>query len=91
MIKSICESLKGDRLSLARYLSSVYQVPETEFFVDESIVQKLKTVGTILVAAIPIVISIIRAIQGDYIQWEMQIVDGKMTSTVKNLVCPFYN
>jgi hypothetical protein len=59
MIKSICESLEGDKLKLARYLSSVYKVPETEFFAGESIVQKLKIVGTILASTIPIIISII--------------------------------
>lgn len=60
IIKSICESLEGDRLKLARYLSSVYKVPETEFFVSESITQKLEKVGTLLVVAIPIIISIIQ-------------------------------
>jgi hypothetical protein len=37
--------LEGDRLSLARYLSGVYKVPEAEFFVDESIIQKMKGIG----------------------------------------------
>jgi hypothetical protein len=59
IIKSVCESLEGDRLGLARYLSNVYKVPETEFFVAESNIQKLKPVGTFLAAAIPILVSII--------------------------------
>jgi hypothetical protein len=59
IIKSVCESLEGDRLGLARYLSNVYKVPETEFFVGESDIQKMKPVGTFLAAAIPIIVSII--------------------------------
>ena len=34
IIKSVCESLEGDRLGLARYLSNTYKVPEAEFFVE---------------------------------------------------------
>ena len=30
IIRSICKSLDGDRLSLARYLSTLYNVPEKE-------------------------------------------------------------
>jgi hypothetical protein len=62
MIKPICESLEqvGDKLKLAKYLSSTYKVPETDFFVNESIVQRLKVVGTFFAAAIPIIISIIQ-------------------------------
>jgi hypothetical protein len=59
IIKSVCESLEGDRLGLARYLSNVYKIPESEFFVEESIIQKLKPVGTFFAAAIPIIVSII--------------------------------
>lgn len=60
MIKPICESLEqeGDKLKLAKYLSSAYKVPETDFFANESIVQRLKVVGTFFAAAIPIIISI---------------------------------
>jgi hypothetical protein len=61
--KSICECLGGDRLKLAIYLSAFYKVPDTEqLFIKESITQKLRTIGTFLVAAIPIVISIIQLI-----------------------------
>ena len=48
MIKSIYQSLEGDKLKLARYLLSVYKSPKTEFFAGESLVQKLKIVGTVL-------------------------------------------
>ena len=64
IIKSVCDSLEGDSLKLARYLSSVFKVPETEFFVGESISQKLKTAGAILVSTIPIIISIIALLLG---------------------------
>ena len=61
MINSICKCLAGDSLELAKYLAALYEVPHTEeFFIKESFVQKLKTVGAFLVAAIPIVISIIQ-------------------------------
>lgn len=62
MIKSICDSLERDRLALARYFSTAYKVPASELFVRESLAQKLKTVGTVLAATIPIVISIIALI-----------------------------
>jgi hypothetical protein len=62
MINSICESLEleDDKLKLAKYLSSTYKVPETDFFVSESIVQRLKVIGTFFAAAIPIIISIVQ-------------------------------
>jgi hypothetical protein len=61
IIKSIYQYLGEDRLKLATYLSTHYKVPETEqFLIKESFVQKLKTIGTFLVAAIPIVISMIQ-------------------------------
>jgi hypothetical protein len=59
IIEMVRESLAGDRLGLARYLSNVYKVPETEFFAGESDIQKLKPVGTFFAAAIPIIVSII--------------------------------
>ena len=64
IIKSVCESLEGDRLGLARYLSNTYKVPEAEFFVEESIIQKMKPVGTFLAAIIPIIVSIIALVVG---------------------------
>ncbi|HET7285274.1 MAG TPA: hypothetical protein VFI70_11365 [Nitrososphaeraceae archaeon] len=64
IIKSIYEYLGGeDRLKLATYLSTLYRIPDTEqFFVKESLVQKLRTIGAFLIAAIPIVISIIQLV-----------------------------
>jgi hypothetical protein len=57
---SVCESLEDrDRLKVARYLSTLSKIPETELFVSESILQKLKTIGAFLAVAIPIVLSII--------------------------------
>jgi hypothetical protein len=59
----MCYYLGEDRLKLAIYLSTLYKVPDTEqFFVKESLVQKLRTIGAFLVDAIPIVISIIQLI-----------------------------
>ena len=64
IIKSIYEYLGGeDRLKPATYLSTFYRIPDTEqFLVKESLVQKLKIIGAFLVAAIPIVISIIQLV-----------------------------
>jgi hypothetical protein len=63
IIKSICHYLEEDRLKLAIYLSKLYKIPDTEqFFIKESFMQKLKTIGAFLVAAIPIIISIIQLI-----------------------------
>jgi hypothetical protein len=63
IIKSVCESLGGDRLKLAIYLSTSYKVPDTEqFFIKESLVQKVRAFGAFLAAAVPIVISIIQLI-----------------------------
>jgi len=63
IIKSVCESLGEDRLKLATYLSTSYKVPDTEqFFVKESLVQKVRAFGAFLAAAIPIAISIIQLI-----------------------------
>jgi len=55
--------LGEDRLKLAIYLSTLYKVPDTEqFFIKEPFVHKLRTVAAFLVAAIPIVISIIQLV-----------------------------
>jgi hypothetical protein len=63
IIKSICKYLGEDRLRLAIYLSTLHKVPVTEeFFVKESLVQKLRMVGAFLAATIPIVISIIQLV-----------------------------
>ena len=47
----------------ARYLSSLSKIPETELFVSEASVEKLKTIGVILAAVIPIIISVIELLQ----------------------------
>jgi hypothetical protein len=61
IIKLICQYLGEDKLKLAIYLSTLYKVPESEqFFVKESLLQKLRPIGAFLLAAIPIVISIIQ-------------------------------
>jgi hypothetical protein len=59
IMKTICDSLYGNRLELARFLSTVYKVPEVELFSKESLFQELKAVGSVLVVAVPIAISII--------------------------------
>ena len=65
ILKSISEQLDGQELDLAIYLSQIYKVPDTEqFFIKETIVQRLKTAAAFLAAAIPIVISIIRLLGG---------------------------
>ncbi len=61
IINSICECLSNDKLKLATYLAALYEVPYTEdFFIKQSLLQKLKEVGAFLAAAIPIFISIIQ-------------------------------
>ena len=62
----VCKSLEGDRLELARYIATVYNVPEADLFVNESLVERLrlKLIGTIIATAIPIAISIIQLIMG---------------------------
>ena len=53
IIKSISESLDGDRLELAIYLSILYNVtPTEEFFIKELIMQRLRTIGVIAAAAV---------------------------------------
>jgi hypothetical protein len=65
MLSSICKQLGGQELDLAIYLSQIYKVPDTEqFFIKETLAQKLKTVIAFLAAAIPIVISVIHLLTG---------------------------
>jgi hypothetical protein len=65
IVKSVCESVETEDLNttnilkLAKYLSTLSKIPETELFVETTPVQKLKLTGTILVAVIPIIISAI--------------------------------
>lgn len=60
IISNICDTLENDRLDLGRYLKSLYKVSESEFYVKESLIKSLKVVGAIVVAAVPIIISIIQ-------------------------------
>jgi hypothetical protein len=62
ILNSICESLDGDKLSLANYLSSIHKVPDSEFYIEETLRQQLKPIAIFLAAAIPIIISIVTSI-----------------------------
>jgi hypothetical protein len=62
IINSICISLDDNRLGLPRLLGTLCKVPENDLFVRESLLQQLKIVGTLLAAAITIVIYIIEII-----------------------------
>jgi hypothetical protein len=59
IISSVCKSLDCDSFKLAEYLSILSDIPDTELFIRESILQKLKPIGIFLAAAIPIIISLI--------------------------------
>jgi hypothetical protein len=60
----VCDSLKDDdKLLLARYLSLLSEIQETELFVSEPLTNKLKVLGTILGAAIPIALSIFQLLR----------------------------
>lgn len=60
--KSLCDSLQVDRLNLAKYLYSFQQIPDSEYYIKESLIQQLKVIGVFLAAAIPIIISVIQSI-----------------------------
>ena len=62
IINAVCESLNSDKMSLARYLSSLYKVPHSKFYSKESLFLQLKLPGTIVATAVPIIISIIQVI-----------------------------
>jgi hypothetical protein len=62
ILNNICKMLENDRLSLGLYLKSLYNVSESEFYVKESLIKTLKVIGTIIIAAVPIIISIIQVI-----------------------------
>jgi hypothetical protein len=62
IMKTICDSFTDNGLELARFLSTISKVPEGELFGKESLFQQLKTVGSFLFVAIPIVISIIQLV-----------------------------
>jgi hypothetical protein len=65
LIKSIDERLGGQEMDLGIYLSKIYKVTDSEqFFVKESLFQKLKVVAAFLAATIPIIISIIQLFLG---------------------------
>jgi hypothetical protein len=63
IIKSICESLEGNKLKLPSVLAAIFKVVESDLFVKESLLQRLKVFGLFLAAAIPIIISIIQTVQ----------------------------
>jgi hypothetical protein len=54
--KSICNSLQGDKLNLAKYLLSLHQIPDSEYYIKESLIDQLRVIGVFLAAAIPIII-----------------------------------
>jgi hypothetical protein len=64
IVKSLCESMEADRLQVARYLSALAEVSATELFVNESSVEKLKSIGAFVAVVIPIIISIIEIVRG---------------------------
>jgi hypothetical protein len=53
LIKSICESLEGNKLKLPSVLVAIFKVAESDLFVRESLLHRLKVFGTFLVVAIP--------------------------------------
>lgn len=60
--KSVCNSLQGEKLDLAKYLLSLQQIPDSEYYIKESLIHQLKVIGVFLAAAIPIIISVIQSI-----------------------------
>jgi hypothetical protein len=60
IIKTICKKLEGDKLDLAKYLSSIYGVPDSEFYTQETFLQRLKPIGIILATSIPILVSVVQ-------------------------------
>jgi hypothetical protein len=48
ILKSIYNSLDGDRFKLAEYLSKLFDIPKAEVFGIESLLQKLKSIGIFL-------------------------------------------
>jgi hypothetical protein len=62
IIESICGCLESENniyriLKLAKYLSSIYLIPGSKFYVKESFAQRLKWIAAILATTIPIIIS----------------------------------
>jgi hypothetical protein len=57
IIGLICGCLEDEKLKLAKYLSSIYQIPDSKFYVREPFAQRMKLIGTILATMIPIIIS----------------------------------
>lgn len=60
IIQTICHLLNNDELSLAKYLSTIYAIPDSEFYVKITIFSDLKLITTIIVTIIPLIISIIQ-------------------------------
>lgn len=59
IIESICTSLEGDKLKLARYLSTIQNIPDSEYYIKVSLFEQLKPIGAFLAAVTTIVISMI--------------------------------
>jgi hypothetical protein len=84
----LLDNMKEDKLELARHLSKRSQIPETEVFVKESLVQKLKVVGSLFAAAIPIVISRIQFILAFFLLlWLCEKVHPCFANIGKSLFC----
>ncbi|MFZ0511065.1 MAG: hypothetical protein WAM14_05630 [Candidatus Nitrosopolaris sp.] len=69
MIDSLLQAFEDEVVSFlpkpVTCISTIMKVPETEeFLTEESVGQKLKVVGTLLAATIPIIISLVEVIRG---------------------------
>jgi uncharacterized membrane protein len=62
IINNSCNILEKDILAFGAYLKSLYPGSESEFYVKESLIKHLKVIGGIIVAAVPIIISIIQVL-----------------------------
>ena len=60
MINSLLQAFEEGRTKPVTCISMIMKVPETEeFLTQETVGQKLKVIGTLLAATIPIIISLI--------------------------------
>jgi hypothetical protein len=48
ILQTICVSMEGDRLDLAKVLASIYKIPNSEFYTNKSLFESLKIIGSIL-------------------------------------------
>ena len=58
ILQTICMAIENDKLHLAKVLSSIYKISNSEFFTKKSLFKSLKIIGSILATAIPIIISV---------------------------------